>query len=217
MSERPALISSAGPMVQRGWKRWNDPPGHGCSQGPCCSAGSGPPLRGPAARTAVAAAPGRRPRAETAGLAGRRRRRPCRLANGPRADERRGDDPRSPSRPPADAPSADADADRLPVPDQPGHRLAALRRPAADRRRRAGQRLGRRGRADAGQGPLGPHAQHRLRLHPPRRRRPGLQQGHHDRAEHELLLRAVPACGGTPFGIISTTDAIYSPWWPGRS
>ena len=34
-----------------------------------------------------------------------------------------------------------------------------------------------------------PDAQHRLRLHPPRRRRPGLQQGHHDRPEHELLLR----------------------------
>ena len=38
-----------------------------------------------------------------------------------------------------------------------------------------------------------PDAQHRLRLHPPRRRRPRLQQGHPDRAEHELLLRAVPA------------------------
>ena len=73
-------------------------------------------------------------------------------------------------------------ADRLPLPDQPRHRLAALRRPAADRGRRAGQRLGGRGRAHAGQGPLGSHAQHRLRLHPPRRRRPGLQQGHHDRA-----------------------------------
>ena len=47
-------------------------------------------------------------------------------------------------------------ADRPPVPDQPGHRAAALRRPAADRRRGAGQGLGRRGRADAGQGPLGP-------------------------------------------------------------
>ena len=67
--------------------------------------------------------------------------------------------------------------------------LAALRRPAADRGRRAGQRLGGRGAAHAGQGPLGPHAQHRLRLYPARRRRPGLQQGHHDRAERELLLR----------------------------
>ena len=44
-------------------------------------------------------------------------------------------------------------------------------------------------RAHAGQGPLGPDAQHRLRLYPPRRRRPGLQQGHHDRAQRELLLR----------------------------
>ena len=47
-------------------------------------------------------------------------------------------------------------ADRPPLPDQPRHRPAALRRPAADRGRGAGQGLGRRGRADAGQGPLAP-------------------------------------------------------------
>ena len=49
-----------------------------------------------------------------------------------------------------------------------------------------------------GQGPLGPDAQHRLRLHPPRRRRPGLQQGHPDRAEHELLLRRCRPVGTAP-------------------
>ena len=75
-----------------------------------------------------------------------------------------------------------AGADRPPLPDQPRHRPAALRRPAADRGRRPGQRLGGRGGAHTGQAPLGPDAQHRLRLYPPRRRRPGLQQGHHDRA-----------------------------------
>ena len=52
-----------------------------------------------------------------------------------------------------------------------------------------------------------PDAQHRLRLHPPRRRRPGLQQGHHDRAERRTSSTAVPACGET----ISTTDAIFQP------
>ena len=45
---------------------------------------------------------------------------------------------------------------RPPLPDQPGDGPAARRRPAADRRRRAGQRLGRRGRPPAGPGPLGP-------------------------------------------------------------
>ena len=82
-----------------------------------------------------------------------------------------------------------AGGDRLQVPDQPGDGAAALRRPADRRGRGAGRRLGRRGPAHAGPRPLGPHAQHRLRLHPPRRRRPGLQQGHHDGAERQLLLR----------------------------
>ena len=67
-------------------------------------------------------------------------------------------------RPGLEAQARAAGADRPSLPDQPGHRLAALRRPAADRGRRAGQRVGGRGRAHAGQGPLGPHAQHRLRL-----------------------------------------------------
>ena len=109
--------------------------------------------------------------------------------------------------------AAPFEPDRPPVPDQPGHRAAALRRPAADRRRGAGPGLGRRGRADAGQGPLGPRPQRRLRLPPPRRRRPRLQQGHHDRAEHELLLRRRrPAGDCSPRPTPSS-----SPWWPGRS
>ena len=88
-----------------------------------------------------------------------------------------------------EAEASTARADRPSLSDQPRHRLAALRRPAADRGRRPGQRLGGRGAAHTGQGPLGSSTQHRLRLHPPRRRRPGLQQGHHDRAERQLLLR----------------------------
>ena len=63
---------------------------------------------------------------------------------------------------------------------------------------------------DAGQGPLDPDAQHRLRLHPPRRRRPGLQQGHHDRASTNFFY-AGAGLWGSPLGIISTTDAIYQP------
>ena len=55
-----------------------------------------------------------------------------------------------------------------------------------------------------------PDLNHRLRLHPPRRRRPRLQQGDHDRAEHELLLRRCRPLG-IELGIISTTDAIYQP------
>ena len=108
-------------------------------------------------------------------------------------------------------------SDRPPVPDQPRHRAAALRRPAADRRRGAGQRLGRRGRADAGQGPLDPRAQHRLRLHPPRRRRPGLQQGHHDRAQHQLLLRRCRPVGQRRWGSSPRPMPSTSPWSPGRS
>ena len=56
--------------------------------------------------------------------------------------------------------------------------------------------LGRRGRVDAGQGPLDSRPQRCLRLPSPRWRRPGLQQGHHDRAEHELLLRRWRPVGG---------------------
>ncbi len=79
--------------------------------------------------------------------------------------------------------------DRPPLPDQPGHRLAAVRRPSADRGRRAGQRVGGRGPAQSGPGPLGPELDDRLRLHPARRRRPGHQQGYHDLGQRQLLLR----------------------------
>ena len=82
-----------------------------------------------------------------------------------------------------------ARADRPSLPDQPRHRLAALRRPAADRGRRAGRASGWPRRSSRGPRSSGFPAQHRRRLHPARRRRPGLQQGHHDRAERELLLR----------------------------
>ncbi len=80
-------------------------------------------------------------------------------------------------------------ADRRPVPDQPGDGAAAGRRPATDRRCGAGPRLGRRGRPHAGQGPLDPRAERGRRLRSPRRRRPGFQQGHHDGAQRQLLLR----------------------------
>ena len=73
--------------------------------------------------------------------------------------------------------------------DQPRHRLAALRRPAADRGRCPGQRLGGRSAAHAGQGPLGSSIEPGRRLYPARRRRPGFQQGHPDRTEREFLLR----------------------------
>ena len=82
-----------------------------------------------------------------------------------------------------------ARADRPSLSDQPRHRPATLRRPAADRGRRAGECVGGRSTAHAGQGPLGSSTQHRLRLYPTRWRRPGFQQGHHDRAERELFLR----------------------------
>ena len=62
-----------------------------------------------------------------------------------------------------------------------------------------------------------PDAQHRLRLHPPRRRRPGLQQGHPDRAEHELLLRRCRPDGDTTWGSSPRPMPSTSPWWPGRS
>ena len=65
-------------------------------------------------------------------------------------------DPNQPveSMPPGVGPLAEAQggaagADRLPLPDQPGDGLAALRRPAADRGRGPGQRLGGRGPAHA--------------------------------------------------------------------
>ncbi len=79
-------------------------------------------------------------------------------------------------------------ADRRPIPDHSGDRPAAYRRAAADRGRSAGRGLGCRGRIDARQGPLDSCAEHWIRLHSPRRRRPGLQQGHPDYPEHELLL-----------------------------
>ena len=82
-----------------------------------------------------------------------------------------------------------ARADRLRLSDQPRHRLAALRRPAADRGRCPGQCLGRRSTTHAGQGPLGPDIDVRRRLYPARRRWPGFQQGRLDRPERELFLR----------------------------
>ncbi len=66
-----------------------------------------------------------------------------------------------------------AGADRPRLPDQPRHRLAALRRPAADRGRCPGQCLGGRSAAHAGQGPLGSSIEPGWRLYPTRRRRPG--------------------------------------------
>ena len=125
--------------------------------------------------------------------------------------------PKEPAGHRCEAADADAVAERRPVPDQPGDGVAALRRPAADRRRGAGQRLGRRGRPHPGQGPLAPHAQHRLRLHPPRRRRPGLQQGHLDRGQHELLLRRCRPDGTRPRGSSPRPMPSISPWWRGRS
>ena len=76
-------------------------------------------------------------------------------------------------RPLLEAQARAAGAHRLGLPDQPRHRLATLRRPAVDRRRRAGQCLGGRSTAHAGQGPLGPYIDVWRRLYPARRRRPG--------------------------------------------
>ncbi len=52
-------------------------------------------------------------------------------------------------------------AERRPLPDQPGHRLAALRRSAADRRGCPGQCLGSRSAAHTGQGALGSTVEYR--------------------------------------------------------
>ena len=131
--------------------------------------------------------------------------------HGPAPERRRGDVGPEPARHHPEARGGAAGADRPPLPDQPGDRAAALRRPADHRGRGAGQRLGRRGRPPAGPGPLAPDAQFRLRLHPPRRRRPRLQQGHLDRGQHELLLRRCRPDWGSQLGIISTTDAIFQP------
>ena len=212
-----------------GLMSWNDPFGHGCPSQPCSSlwaslfrAGLSHRRLHPrglrplfARRKVEFSLPRRclrrldcrRPVPVTAGWPATCRRR-CRILRRPVQRGRRcGSNGAQPTGHGPDAQARAARADRLPVPDQPGHGAAALRRPAADRGRGAGQRLGRRGRAHAGQGPLGPHAQHRLRLHPPRRRRPGLQQGHHDRAERQLLLRRCRPVGNSS----PTTDAIFQP------
>ncbi len=220
--------------MERGLKRWNESPGHGCPSRLCCSSGRVRAGRGSGGRAVLVGAAERQPRGEhppPIGLAagiradaasscerGECDRVATRAAEAarvrPRAGRHRpGGAGSQPARHRPDAEARAAGAHRSPLPDQPGDRAAALRRPAADRRRRAGRRLGGRGRADPGQGPLDPHAQHRLRLHPPRRRRPGLQQGHHDRAERRTSSTAVPGCGGMDG--ISTTDA-YLPA-PGRA
>ena len=95
----------------------------------------------------------------------------------------------------AEAQCAAAGAGGPTVPDQPRHGAAALGCASARRCRGAGTCVGRRGRAHPGQGPLAARPQYRLRLHPPRRRRARLQQGHPDQPEHQLLLRR-----GRPLG-----------------
>ena len=90
---------------------------------------------------------------------------PCRAVPSPTARRARvrptgGDAPITPGHR-SGAQSRAVRADRPPLPDQPRHRPAALRRPAPDRRRGAGQGLGRRGRVDPGQGPLDSRPQHR--------------------------------------------------------
>ena len=68
-------------------------------------------------------------------------------------------------------------------------------------------------RTHAGQAPLGPFGLVWRRLYPPRRRRPGLQQGHHDRAERELLLRR-----SQPVSVRQLDRCHLSSHWPrGRS
>ena len=146
-----------------------------------------------------------------AGLA--RSRCPPRRANGARAGRQRirraGSFTTGHPRGPQSRPDR---ADRPPLPDQPGHRAAAVRRAALDRGRRAGQGLDCRGRIDAGQVALVSRAQHRFRLHPPRRWRTRLQQGHHDRTQRRTSSTAVPACTGfSPRPMPSS-----SRWWPGR-
>ncbi len=75
--------------------------------------------------------------------------------------------------------SAAAGTRRLALSDQPGHRLAAGRRATAGDRRRASERLGRRGPASKREDSLDPHAEPRLRLYPPR----WLWAGHAQRPE----------------------------------
>ena len=58
-----------------------------------------------------------------------------------------------------------------------------------------------------------PDAQHRLRLHPPRRRRPGLQQGHHDRARASNFFYG----GAGLWGTSPRPTPSSSPWSRGRS
>ncbi len=82
-----------------------------------------------------------------------------------------------------------AGVDRPEVSNQSGDGAATGRRPTADRRGRAGQRVDGRSATHPRQGHLDSHAQCGLRLHAARRRRPGLQQGHHDRPLRELFLR----------------------------
>ena len=65
-----------------------------------------------------------------------------------------------------ETPGSPVDAYRHWPADQPRDRIATVRRPALDRGRGPGQRLGRRGTAHAGQGPVGPCPQRRCRLHP---------------------------------------------------
>ena len=152
---------------------------------------------GAVARAAADATPA--PMAEPLGGGGARDLPPALpMPAAPRRRGRLGDDGSLPVPGQGGAEARAAGADRPPVPDQPGYRPAALRRPAPGRGRRAGQRVGGRGRTDAHQGSLGPDAQHRLRLHSARRRRPGLQQGHHDRAERQLLLWRCRPVGGPP-------------------
>ena len=88
-----------------------------------------------------------------------------------------------------EAEASPARADGPSLSNQPRHRPATLRRPAADGGRRPGQRVGGRSATHTGQGPLGSSTQYRLRLYPTRWRRPGFQQGNHDSAECQLLLR----------------------------
>ena len=62
-----------------------------------------------------------------------------------------------------------------------------------------------------------PDPQPRLRLYPSRRRRPGLQQGHLDRGQHELLLRRRRPDGARPWGSSPRPMPFISPWSHGRS
>ncbi len=132
-------------------------------RGPDGRSGPAGPLRGPAARVAILGAAA----ASSAALHGPGGPGPREFAPGlaPTAfqharAERANGFAAVPTGRQLEAQSRAVRLDRRPVPDHSCNRPAAFRRPAADRGRCTGRGVGRRGRADGGQGPLAARPQH---------------------------------------------------------